>query len=254
MPRKLSTYKKRSSKKAKPGKMRRSSDAAQARAMTSYIPFFRRINAPRQFVKLACGFQGFVIAQAVTGGYFSISPAQFETPFDGAFLFSSASNGFGQVTGNTSLAGNYAGYTMLTQQYQAYRVHSRRLTVTAMPSLAGDQIQLAIVPSNQASPPAQNTWSSYIGNSRGKTRMIAYGGEPGTLTYKHKLCEVVGLTRAQWDAQPPTRVGATPANVLFCQDYILWDTVDGGSIQGNIVFSVMIEAEIELSEAVTQSG
>lgn len=251
MPAKSKTYKKRP--KAKPSQRRQRGEAAQARAMTQYIPFFRRINAPRQFTKLLVGYQGFVPASNVTGGYFDVLPTQFETPLLGNWRFSGAQNGVGQFTGSTGAAANYAGFVMLSGQYGAYRVHSRRLTVTLMPSLAGDQINFAIMPSTSTNPPAVNNFATYAGNTRGKSRMVAFGGEPGVLTYKHSVADVVGLTKLQWECQPPTRMAFTPAAQLFMADYVLWTTNDGGTIAGNICFVVKLEIDVELSEPITLS-
>ena len=125
--------------------------------------------------------------------------------------------------------------------------------MTLMPSLAGDQINFAIMPSTSTNPPAVNTFSTYNGNTRGKSRMVAFGGEPGVLTYKHSIADVVGLTKLQWECQPPTRMAFTPAAQLFMADYILWTTVDGGTISGNICFVVRLEIDVELSEPVTLS-
>lgn len=218
-----------------------------SQSMTTYTPFFRRMYAARSFTKLRMGFQGYVSdLLAVNSGYFTIDSGFLEVPFASTNNFQTAQNGSGIYTGQTGVL-QYNGYNVAILQWNAWRIHRRRITVSCLPTIQGDQTILSMYPLAAATPngPSSNVSS---GQAYSKIKMIGFGGGPGVLYNSQSGQELTGLTKAQWDAQPPTLIGSAPAGAIQFFDHIFWATADGSRLGANLVFNVTIEIDVEFSE------
>lgn len=245
MPRLVTQKKKRAPKKKSIAQ--RYGRGRSSQSMTTYTPFFRRMYAARNFTKFRMGFQGYISdAFAINSGYFAIDSSFLEVPFASTNSFQGTQNGSGIYTGGTGVL-NYNGYNVTILQFNAWRIHRRRITVSCLPTIQGDQIMLSMYPSSSGNSPGISSNVS-AGQPYSKLKMIGFGGEPGVLYNSQSSQELTGMTRAQWDAQPPTAVGVGPAAVLQYFDHIAWATADGSRLGANLVFNVTIEIDVEFSE------
>jgi len=232
-------------------KKRRYSSSSDS-SMTTYTPFFRRINAPRNFTKLRMSMQGFVPGGVAATGTFQFTSGYLNQPMTSALLFTAAANGLGVTTGGTSLAQTYPGTAVMSQQYQSYRIHTRSIRIRAVPSLAGDGIALAMYSSTNPTPSVFLTYSNCMGQPRSKGGVAMFGSPIPTLYRKDHASTIIGMTREQWRCQPPTSYLAVPAGPLLFFDFFHWATIDGGALAGNLNFTIDLEIEVEFNEPFSQ--
>lgn len=250
MPRSVIIKKKRAPKKK--SNAQRYGRGRSDSAMTTYVPFFRKMYAPRNFTKLQMGIQGFLDSStAAATGYFTVDSSFLSLPFASGTSFIGPANGTAFLSGGTNTIFNYNGYGVLALQYQYWRIHRRRLTIQCLPTIQGDQVMITTFPTNAPGPLAP-TSSVGAAQSYGKTKMIGFASEPGTLYQSQSAQEILGLTKMQWEAQPPTLIGATPAPTLRFYDVVQWATVDGGRLGANLVFNVTLEVDVEYSSPLQQ--
>lgn len=232
-------------------KRRRSSSSSEQRIAT-YVPIFRRINAPRNFTKLRMSMQGFVPGGVATTGTFQFTTCYLTAPFTSGQLFTAAGNGLGVTTGGTSLAQQYPGFANLTAQFQSYRIHTRSIKFRAIPSLAGDGISLAMYSSTNPNNAVALTYNNCMGQSRSAGGQAMFGSPIPTLYRKDHVANIVGMTREQWRSQDPTATGALPVSSLQFFDFFHWATIDGGALAGNLNFVMELEIEVEFNEPFNQ--
>ena len=139
---------------------------------------------------------GFVPGGVASSGLFQFTTGCYNNPLSSSFLFTAATNGLGVTTGGTSLAQTYPGWSILGQQYQAYRIHSRALKVRCAPSLAGDGVQVSTYSSTNPTPLVAVTASNAMGQARAKGGVAMFGSPVPTLYVKDKVHTIVGLTKA----------------------------------------------------------
>ena len=245
MPRSVIIKKKRAPKKKSNAK--RYGQGRSSSAMTTYVPFFRKMYAARNFTKLQMGIQGFLDSStAASTGYFTVDSSYLTLPFASGFSFIGPANGVAFLSGGTNTIFNYNGYNVLATQYEYWRIHRRRLKIQCLPTIQGDQVMISTFPTNVTGPLAP-TSSVAAAQSYGKTRMVGYASEPGTLYQSQSAQEILGLTKIQWEAQPPTAIGSVPDPTLRFYDVIQWSTVDGGRLGANLVWNVTLEVDVEYS-------
>lgn len=251
MPR-LVTQKKKRAPKRKSTAVRYGRTKSDA-AITTYMPYFRRMYAARNFTRLKMGGQGFIdsnLAGSTTTGFWTIASSELQVPFSTANPFTGAQNGSGIYTSSTGV-NNYQGYSVMTQQWNAWRIHRRRLSVECIPTVQGDQVAIMTYPSQIPTAPGFSS-NVVAGQPYSKVKMVGFSGNPGKLYNNQSGSELSGLTKLQWECLPPTQVGTAPAAATLFYDVIGWSTIDGGRLVANLVFLWNIEIDVEFSDPLPQ--
>jgi len=232
-------------------KRSRSFSSSEQRIAT-YVPFFRRINAPRNFTKLRMSMQGFVPGGVASTGTFQFTTCYLFSPFTSGLLFTAAGNGLGVTTGGTTLAQQYPGFANLSAQYQSYKIHTRAIKFRAIPSLAGDGISLAMYSATNPNAAVPLTYSNCTGQARSAGGQAMFGSPIPTLYRKDHVANIVGMSRECWRCQDPTGTAALPVPSLQFFDFFHWATIDGGALAGNLNFVLELEIEVEFNEPFSQ--
>lgn len=218
--------------------------------MTTYVPRFRTMFASRNFTTFRIAFQGYVPSTTLLrAGLFQITPAQLAVPLSAAAAqgFTNVANG-GILTGGSSVGGQYGGYTIASQIWQAYKIHSQKVTVSCVPNLAGDCCTLSMYPTTVIPFSAGIDEQSIASQPFMATKTSVFGDRTCVISKKTAAHQIVGLTKAQWDSQMPTGILLAPVAQLNWAQNIYWATIGGNILNGNLNFTVLLECEVELSD------
>lgn len=205
----------------------------------------------RYFTKLkiaACGFMPATASKSF--GYFSVYAGQLFAPFTSDYPLTSP-NGQFTLTSGSSVGAQYPGYSALAALYQGYKVHGVSTKVTFMNSNLTDTLNIvaAYMPACDITSLPVLNYEDLLAQPGAKTKVIqpTTSGQDNTIYTKVKMRDLVGLTKAQYMAQAPTKFTATPPQ-LYNGSYIFyWDTINGSITSSQIFISISQTVFIELN-------
>lgn len=219
-----------------------------ARLQTGRVRGHRIGFMPRLYQTYSSQFSG--VNQAGSGGGYFLLPVQdINSPFLSLSSFSTSANNPGGVVTIGNLSQPYAGYSAGSNIYSGYKLVSYMMEITVIPALAGDAVQVTMIPfsiTNQTniSTIAQNY---LVGSEGSQTAMANFGGPPVKMKRWHSAATVAGMSKAQWEAQPAISMTATPLQPYSIQHFVRWQTIDGAVLSGQIYWNVRVIARFELS-------
>jgi len=186
------------------------------------------------------------------GGAFFTVLANGYVPFTTAALMTAAVNpGPAVALSNTSnLASNLAGYNEFARLYANYRIVKSKFKITLYPANANDVIQMCVscVPGTSLqttflSPEAVQGQNGII------QRVIQFSdNKDHTITSTNLPWNVLGLTKAQYDDQPPVQSGSQPSGTVDYNYIINLFNLVSTTLAGNVGISCELEADVELSQ------
>ena len=144
----------------------------------------------------------------------------------------------------------YMGFAAMSQVYGAVRPVSFCFEVTATPALAGDTIQVTMAPVNTTTSiaPSAVNQQQMVAIQGSATAISQFGnGEPAKLKRWYSCADISGMTKAQWQAQPPYAIASTPVAPYAVVMLVRYQTVDGALAAGQIYWNLKCTARFEFS-------
>jgi len=190
------------------------------------------------------------------GGFFICPVQDLNSPWAStAALNNNANNPGGVITlGTTNTP--YTGYNAAANIYGSYRAISYCFELTVIPALAGDAVQVIMLPYNTTNQVNISTITTIalIGSQGASTGMAVFGGEPLVIKRWYSAAAVAGMTKAQWEAQPSYPMAGTPTAPYAVVQFIRWQTIDGAPLSGQLYWNMKVSARFELTTPNVQSN
>jgi len=191
---------------------------------------------------------GGVNQPGVGGGYFVCPVQDLNSPWLSLSGFDVSGNNPGGVTTVGSTGVPYTGFNAAQNIYGAYRPVSFYFELTCVPALAGDAVQVTMMPFNTTSVvnPSLSTQQVLIATQGSATGMAIFGAPPLVLKRWYSAAVVAGMSKAQWEAQPSIGMTGTPVQPYSISQFVRWQTVDGAVLSGQIYWNLKVTARMEL--------
>lgn len=169
---------------------------------------------PRYLTKFTSSILGYVPA-GVNNGYFVVKlNSPFQPYNNGAFAFTAPANNTGVLLGSVPLTVAPRGYSNLiaANMYQKYRVYASRIKVTAVSGNVGDNLLIAVTPTNNSTFSTAGA-VAYQNVAFSKEKIINNGGdmESNTIINYIDVNSLDGLTKEQLMADD-SKVGTLAGN------------------------------------------
>lgn len=198
----------------------------------------------------------FYLPVGVAAGNFAIGAASFFQPLNSSRTITAG--GF-TLTNSSSLTTNPMGYSLLSQLYDQYRVHSCRIKCTVTPVQNADAVICTIYPipflSGAAIPPVNPQQTMNNRYSRWKMCTANNNVEQNTIIHAMSSAKVLGMTKEQFRTSESNVMGAYPT---LANSEWTWEceiqTVSGAVTAGQVYVSLEIDQFVELQEPIFQSA
>jgi len=212
--------------------------------------------APRRRVMLRASLLGYIPSSTLpvgTTGFFIVKGNNVYSPFNTSNKPDSATGYITETYGSASTE-QFLGYSLYTSQYCAFRTDKSRITVRMSPgSQQNGDMMLSVFAVD-----VNNT--GLIG-----ALPITYQAERSQMYHKHRVCtasspanqnvvtasactsQVLGMTKAVWDAQAVTPISASLSSINQWVWIVQYRTLDGTTVASPCGVEIEYEQEVEFS-------
>jgi len=186
---------------------------------------------------------------AGTTNYFVVDCNSTYLPFTSGLNWSAATNGSATGVAGSTITQTLPGYAYLSGLYKSYRIVRSTLSVSSIPEIGGDSVMIQIfaypATSSFTLPLAMSQASQQQG-AKMKVCAVGVAAKFNTVSSTVNLHDVIGMSRAEYDAQPPTLTGSAASGIIAANWAVQVCTADGqASGSTGIPLSARITYDVE---------
>jgi len=179
----------------------------------------------RQFINYGAAAFG-----AGVTNYFVVDCNSTYLPFTSGVNWSAATNGSATGVGGSAITQALPGNSYLSGLYKTYRVLKSSIRVSAMPESAGDALIIQIFAYNASSslslPLNMAQCATQLANKM-KVCAVGTAAKFNTVASTVMCHDVLGMSRAEYESQPPTATGSATGAPIACYWAVQACTADG---------------------------